>query len=121
MDLFEWSIPFVAEKVTEMFKHIIKPNQRVKASDEIPVELISKGDWIEKILKMQKEKTDENTELVNLNGRILDSSLIHDKEAREYTKKVHKKNFTKKKEIDLKNEKRPSEREGERKPWKSKK
>ena len=58
---------------------------------------------------------------MSLNGRILDSSLIHDKEAREYTKKVHKKNFNKKKEIDLKNEKRPSEKEGERKVWKGKK
>ena len=82
---------------------------------------MSKGDWIEKILEMQKKKTNENTELVNLNGRILDSSLVHDKEAREYTKKVHKKNFNKKKEIDLKNEKRPSEREGEKKIWKPKK
>ena len=91
MDLFEWSIPYVAEKVTEMFKHIIKPNQKVKSSEEVPVELMSKGDWIEKILLMQKKKTEENTELVNLNGRTLDSNLVHDKEAREYTKKVHKK------------------------------
>jgi hypothetical protein len=44
---------------------------------------------------------------VNLNGRSLDSSLAFDTVAREYTKKVYKKSFEKKKSIDLKNEKRP--------------
>lgn len=27
IDLFEWSIPFVAEKVTEMFFHLIQPGK----------------------------------------------------------------------------------------------
>jgi hypothetical protein len=42
-----------------------------------------------------------------MNGRTLDSGLVNDKQAREYTKKLYKKCFDKKKEIDSKNEKRP--------------
>jgi hypothetical protein len=38
-----------------------------------------------------------------MNGRTLDQNLAFDKEAREYTKKVYKKSFDKKREIDLKN------------------
>lgn len=38
-----------------------------------------KADLVEKILELHKEKVDENTELVNTDGRILDSNLIHDK------------------------------------------
>ena len=44
-----------------------------------------------------------------MNGRSLDQNLAFDKEAREYTKKVYKKSFEKKKSIDLKNEKRPDD------------
>jgi len=44
-----------------------------------------------------------------MNGRSLDQNLAFDKEAREYTKKVYKKSFDKKKSIDLRNEKRPDD------------
>lgn len=44
-----------------------------------------------------------------MNGRSLDQNLVFDKEAREYTKKVYKKSFDKKKSIDLRNEKRPDD------------
>lgn len=44
-----------------------------------------------------------------MNGRTLDKNLAYDKQAREYTKKVYKKSFEKKKSIDQKNQKRPDE------------
>ena len=45
---------------------------------------------------------------MKLNGRILDSHLVQDKNAREYTKKIYRKHYDKKKEIDAKNELRPT-------------
>ena len=56
---------------------------------------------------MHKKSSEQNAELVNSNGRSLDKHLIDDEEAREYTQRKHKKDFEKKKSIDLKNEKRP--------------
>ena len=41
--------------------------------------------------------------MVSTNGRSLDKNLANDKEAREYTKKLYKKSFDKKRLIDLKN------------------
>jgi serine/threonine-protein phosphatase 2B catalytic subunit len=42
MNLFEWSIPFVAEKVTEIMCHLIKPGMKLKEKDVIPLMLIDK-------------------------------------------------------------------------------
>ena len=67
------------------------------------MELIEKADVIDKILQMHKNNSEENKELVSTNGRSLDKNLVHDSEAREYTKKVYKKSFDKKKQIDQKN------------------
>ena len=71
-------MPFVAEKVTEMFKVLLKPGKKLKAEEELPIELIQKADVIDKILKMHKKTSEENTDLVNTNGRTLDQNLVSD-------------------------------------------
>lgn len=55
LDLFSWSIPFLAEKISEMLFHIIKPNENYKEVD-LPFELIDKGQILEKILLEQKKE-----------------------------------------------------------------
>lgn len=54
MDLFSWSIPFLAEKISEMLYHVIKPNQQY-SQVELPFELIDKGQILQKILEAQKK------------------------------------------------------------------
>jgi serine/threonine-protein phosphatase 2B catalytic subunit len=34
MDIFSWSLPFVAEKVTEMLYHLIKVGANLDSEDE---------------------------------------------------------------------------------------
>lgn len=58
---------------------------------------------LDQLLQMQKENVEENQEFLETNGRSLDESLIHDKDAREYTKKVYRKSFAQKRLIDLRN------------------
>lgn len=54
MNLFEWSIPFVAEKVTEIMCHLIKPGMKLTDKDVIPLMLIDKKMLLEKLLAEQK-------------------------------------------------------------------
>lgn len=56
MDVFEWSIPFVAEKVTEMLYHLISPDRSVKESEIVPLELMGTEKYIELLLNNQKAK-----------------------------------------------------------------
>lgn len=45
LDLFAWSIPFLVEKVTEMFFHVIKPNKKY-SNVELPFEFVNKKQLI---------------------------------------------------------------------------
>lgn len=85
-----------------MFKFLLKPDKRFKNSNT-PDELMEKANLLDQLLKMHKENADENQEFIETNGRSLDESLIHDKDAREYTKKVYRKSFAQKRLIDLRN------------------
>lgn len=49
------------------------------------------------MLSYQKTVTDENIDMVSLNGRTLDNGLLKSNEAKEYTQKKYKKSFDKKK------------------------
>jgi hypothetical protein len=48
-------------------------------------------------LSYQKAVTEENIDIISYNGRTLDNELLNTEEAKEYTQKKHKKEFTKKK------------------------
>lgn len=61
MDLFEWSIPFLAEKITEIMCYLIKPGMRLTEKDIIPLMLIDKREILEKFLTHQKALTMENS------------------------------------------------------------
>ena len=110
MDVFEWSIPFVAEKVSSLMYHLVQPGRTLEEKDKIPLAMIDRKELLEKMLTYQKGVTEENTELISYGGRTLDSELLKMGEAKEYTQRKHKKDFVKKKEIDSKNEMRPTER-----------
>ncbi len=48
MDIFTWSIPFVAEKITDMLYHVVKVNENEDFSDDedpnLPVNGKNAGD-----------------------------------------------------------------------------
>lgn len=42
MDVFEWSIPFVAEKVSSLLYHLVQPDRTLEDKDKIPLALIDR-------------------------------------------------------------------------------
>ena len=54
MDVFEWSIPFVAEKVSSLMYHLVQPGRTLEEKDKIPLAMIDRKELLEKMLTYQK-------------------------------------------------------------------
>lgn len=104
LDLFSWSVPFLIEKVTEIFFHMVKPHQHYNAV-ELPFELTSKGEILEKLLIEHKKKMEQNLALTQLNGQCPDDKIL---ETGKYKQSVEGSSFEEKKIIDMQNESRPN-------------
>ena len=84
----------MAEKVSEMLYHLVKPDRKYNEKEEaVPLELLDKKELLEKMLVYQKTLTDSNIDKISYNGRILDDHLMGSDEVKELTQKKNKKNF----------------------------
>lgn len=52
LDVFDWSIPFLIQKTTEVLYHLIKPNRSYDNKEvELPFEFLDKRKILEKLIK----------------------------------------------------------------------
>jgi len=45
MNLFEWSVPFVIEKITELMYHMMKPDAKYDLT-QVPMEMLMQTQWL---------------------------------------------------------------------------
>jgi len=56
MDVFEWSIPFVAQKVSELLYHLVKPDRKFDLKkDGVSFDTVDRAQFLAKVLNGQKE------------------------------------------------------------------
>ena len=103
MNLFTWSMPFVIDKISEVFYHLFKPDNKYEGNEDLPVELLMHRQVLEKLIDHTKKQMDDNLELVSLGGNCPDEKLL---ETGKY-KMGKKESFEEKKNIDSVNEGRP--------------
>lgn len=122
MNVLSWSIPFVAEKVTELFFNILsKGDEEGDDESESGVEALEKGQksvngpvknkfimknkikFVSKVLKMQRVLREESENILKIkalnNDKLPQGILLDGKEALEA--------FTAFKKVDSNNERRP--------------
>jgi len=130
MDIFNWSVPFVSEKITEMLYHLIKPTvdepdddsdgeaespqqvqkiQQDKETTQKRTEVLrSKIKFVSKMMKMNKTLREQNETIVKLKGLCpgnrIPAGLLSEGGA---ALKDALEAFNKAKQADLINEKRP--------------
>ncbi|KRX00376.1 hypothetical protein PPERSA_08882 [Pseudocohnilembus persalinus] len=135
MDIFTWSIPFVAEKITEMLYHILKPSaedsddendlskddlstlkkweQTQQNQSKLPDKdkqdvLRSKIKFIGRMMKFQKVLREESESIMQLKGQCPDKKIpvgLLTQGRESISNQID--NFKMARKIDLKNEKRP--------------
>lgn len=47
----------MAEKITSMFRHLLKLNHKFSKDDEIPIQLIERAELVDDILHMHKKNS----------------------------------------------------------------
>lgn len=114
MDAFQWSMPFVAERLSEMMFHLLDPDQRIEIDETNDYSLLMKQHIMRKIYEGHRALAQNSKTIANFQGRTLDNCLAHDAQAQKYftspqpdSPSTDHTDFLLKRSIDLKHEKRP--------------